>query len=143
MYNQGPIVVIEDDLEDQDLLKEAFADAAITNEIVFFDNGPEAFTYLKGEGIQPFFIICDVNMPKQNGIDFKRDIDSDPELRLKSIPFIFYTTYVSQYAVNEAYSQLTVQGFFQKTDTFYELRDAIKLIIQYWRLCKQPDYRTE
>lgn len=140
MYHPGPIVVIEDDLEDQELLKEAFADAAISNDVIFFDNGPEALTYLKTPGLHPFIIICDVNMPKQNGIEFKRDIDNDLTLREKSIPFIFYTTYISQYAINEAYSNLTVQGFFQKTDTFYELRDAVKLIIQYWRLCKQPLY---
>lgn len=138
MPKNGPIIIIEDDAEDRYLLTEALKDAQVWNELVFFDNGPDAFIYLKNCMKQPFLILCDVNLPRQNGIEFKTEIDNDPELRARAIPFIFYTTYVSQYAINEAYKNTTVQGFFQKNNSARELREVIKIIIDYWKICRQP-----
>ncbi len=139
MAKNGPIVIIEDDMDDRYTLAEALKEAAVMNELVFFDNGPDTFEYLKTTSQQPFIILCDVNLPRQNGIEFKRELDNNPEMRARSIPFIFYTTYVSQYAVNEAYKNMTVQGFFQKNNSYKELKDVIRIIIDYWRICRQPE----
>ena len=137
MPKKGPIIIVEDDLDDRFNLKQALLEAEVLNELIFFSNGPDALDYLKSTKERPFLIICDINLPKQNGIEFKNDIDSDPYLRGLAIPFIFYTTYVSQNAVNEAYKNLNVQGFFQKNDSFKELKDGIRIIIDYWKICKQ------
>lgn len=139
MAKAGPIIIIEDDVDDRELIKEAIKEAGAENELIFYDNGPDAIDFLRTTEQQPFIIICDVNLPRQNGIDFKRDIDSNEYLRQKSIPFIFYTTYVSQYAVNEAYKNLTVQGFFQKSDTYDEFKNIIRVMLEYWSLCKHPN----
>ena len=138
MPKQGPIIIIEDDQDDILTLKEAMADAEVWNPLMIFTNAPDAYDYLKSTEDQPFLILCDVNLPRQNGIEFKHQLDNDPEMRARSIPFIFYTTYVTQYAINEAYRNLTVQGFFQKNNTYQELKDVIRIIIDYWRICKQP-----
>ncbi|MEO6668315.1 MAG: response regulator [Ferruginibacter sp.] len=138
MPKDGPIIIIEDDMDDQFTLEEALKEANVSNELFFFDNGPDAFEFLKTSTRQPFIILCDVNLPRQNGIEFKRELDNDPEMRAMSIPFIFYTTFVSQYAVNEAYKNMTVQGFFQKNNTHKELKDVVRIIIDYWRICRQP-----
>lgn len=139
MPKVGPIIIIEDDMDDRFTLEEALKEANVYNELVFFDNGPDALIYLRGTPEQPFIILCDVNLPRQNGIEFKRELDNDPGLRAMAIPFIFYTTFVSQYAVNEAYKNMTVQGFFQKNNTHKELKDVVRIIIDYWRLCRQPE----
>jgi response regulator RpfG family c-di-GMP phosphodiesterase len=80
-----------------------------------------------------------VNLPKQNGIEFKRQIDEDPQLRAKSIPFVFLSTSIDRKAVNVAYKELTVQGFFQKPNSFNELTAVIKLLMDYWKLCRHPN----
>ena len=139
MAKSGPIIVVEDDIDDLDILKEALRENDCKHELVCFSTGPDAFHFLKNTSQQPFLILCDVNLPRQNGIEFKTQIDSDKDLRDKSIPFIFYSTHVSQYAVNEAYKNLTVQGFFQKNDTYEEFRNVIKTMIDYWTLCKHPN----
>lgn len=139
MAKSGPIVVVEDDNDDLDILKEALKETDSKHELICFGNGPDAFHFLKNTSQQPFLILCDVNLPRQNGIEFKTQIDDDEELRDKSIPFIFYSTHVSQYAVNEAYKNLTVQGFFQKNDTYEEFKIVIKTMIDYWSLCKHPN----
>jgi CheY-like chemotaxis protein len=138
MPKDGPIIIIEDDMDDRLTLEEALKEANVSNELIFFDNGPDAFEFLKTTTLQPFIILCDVNLPKQNGIEFKRELDNDPVMRAMAVPFIFYTTFVSQYAVNEAYKNMTVQGFFQKNNTHKELKDVIRIIIDYWRICRQP-----
>lgn len=138
MAKDGPIIIIEDDMDDRITLEEALKEANVYNELAFFDNGPDAYEYLKTTTSPPFIILCDVNLPRQNGIEFKRELDSDPVMRARAIPFIFYTTFVSQYAVNEAYKNMTVQGFFQKNNTHKELKDVIRIIIDYWRICRQP-----
>ncbi|MEO6406915.1 MAG: response regulator [Ferruginibacter sp.] len=138
MAQSGPIIIIEDDLDDQEMLKEALNEVGVQNDIVFFDNGPDAMKHLIHSPQQPFFILCDVNLPKQDGIEFKKELDGNELMRNKSIPFIFYTTFISQYAVNEAYSKLTVQGFFDKSSNYTEFRELVRIIVQYWKLCRHP-----
>jgi CheY-like chemotaxis protein len=139
MAKSGPIIIVEDDIDDKSILEEIFNDLEIKNEFVWFKNAPDAFNFLKETASQPFLIFCDVNLPRQTGIEFKRQIDSDPELRKKSIPFVFFSTSVNQEAVNQAYTQMTVQGFFQKSSSYQEIRNNVKVILDYWFLCKHPN----
>ncbi len=106
---------------------------------MYFNNGTDAFNYLKTTRDQPFIIFCDVNLPEQSGIEFKRQIDEHKELRKKSIPFVFYSTSVSLSAVNEAYTQMTVQGFFKKENSYEEIKKTIRVIFDYWQLCQHPN----
>jgi len=139
MSASGPIIIIEDDPDDKEIFEEVLKELGILNKLVWLINAPDAFTYLKTTEEQPFLIICDINLPVQNGIEFKRQVDNDPQLRKKSIPFIFFTTAVQQSAVNEAYIHLTVQGFFQKSSNYENSRKAIKIIFDYWNLCRHPN----
>ncbi|MEO7445249.1 MAG: response regulator [Ferruginibacter sp.] len=140
MAANGPIIIIEDDIDDQELLRDALTEAGATNTVEIFNCGEDAYDYLKKCKEQPFLIFCDVNLPRQNGIEFKTQIDNDVALRARPVPFIFYTTFISQYAVNEAYKNLTVQGFFQKQNSYEDFNSVVRIIVQYWSLCRQPDY---
>jgi len=139
MARSGPIVIVEDDLDDQELIQEILKAINVSNELIFFAKCEKAFEFLKTSGIQPFIILSDVNLPEQNGLEFKRRIDEDSELRAKSIPFIFFSTSVDKKAVDTAYKEMTVQGFFQKKSNFEELKSLIKLIVDYWKQCRHPN----
>lgn len=141
MSKFGPIVVLEDDPDDQDILKTVIMRLQIRNELVIFNSADDAFDYLKDTSEQPFIILSDINIPVENGIEFKRRIDKDEELRKKSIPFIFYSTSVDPVTVTEAYTKLTVQGFFKKPDSIKEIENRMKMIIDYWLNCKHPNSR--
>ena len=141
MSKLGPIVIVEDDLDDQEMIQEAMEEVGIKNELVFFDRSLKAFEFLKSTTQQPFLILSDVNLPVQNGIEFKRQIDEDRQLREKSIPFVFYSTAVDKNSVNTAYQELTVQGFFKKKNKYEELKKDLKLIVDYWTTCKHPNSR--
>jgi response regulator RpfG family c-di-GMP phosphodiesterase len=112
----------------------------LKNKLVWFNNCKDAYGYLKSTSEQPFLIFSDVNLPGLTGFDFKKQIDEDIELRKKSIPFLFYTTGVNQDTVNKAYTEMTVQGFFKKENTYEAIKKDIKVILDYWENCRHPNY---
>jgi len=135
----GPIILIDDDRDDKDVFLDILNDLKVSNPIIWFQNCDDAFSYLKTTSEQPFIIFCDLNLPGISGIECKRQIDDNEELRKKSIPFVFCSTTADQKTVNEAYTKMTVQGFFKKKNTYSELKETIRLIVAYWEECKHPN----
>lgn len=139
----GPIIIVEDDLDDQEILSDAFKEIGIHANLLFFNRTMQAFDFLKATPEQPFIILSDVNLPGENGMAFKRRIDNDPQLRRKSIPFVFFSTAIDKKNVDIAYEQMTVQGFFKKSDNYADLKNSIKVIMDYWMICKHPNVSPE
>ena len=140
---QQPIIIIEDDQDDCDLISNAFHDIGVSNEIKFFPNGLEALHYLQVTSERPYLILSDVNMPLMNGFDLKQQIVNNPELKKKAIPFVFFSTSARQSEVGKAYDMMA-QGYFLKSHNYNALKMQIKTIIDYWSLCKHPNsnYRS-
>ena len=138
MTRKGPIILIEDDKDDQELMKDILHQVHINNELICFTNGKEALRYLKTTSDQPFLILSDVNMPLLNGLELRALINEDEELKNKSIPFVFLTTTASSSAVKQAYN-MSVQGFFEKGANMKEIGKMIRLIYDYWQLCRHPN----
>ena len=138
MNHKGPIVVIEDDWDDQEILTTVFTDLNLDNKIVFFDDGFSALEYLGTTDEHPFLILCDINMPKMNGFELKRKIEEKELLRLKCIPYLFFTTSADPKNVSEAYSR-SIQGYFKKPTSYTELKQLIKYITDYWKVCHAPE----
>lgn len=139
MASNGPIVVVEDDKDDQEIMAELLKKLRPDHKVIFFGNTHDAFQYLKYTSDNPFIILSDVNLPIQNGLEFKRQIDNDPELRRKSIPFIFLSTSVNQQSVIEAFTKMSTQGFFKKPGTMAEFNQLMNRILDYWSDCKHPN----
>lgn len=135
MKKSGPIIVIEDDVEDQQILDEIFKNLNLPNKIIFFSDGNEAVDYLATTTDQPFLILSDINMPRLNGFEVRNKIFTNE--KLKCIPYLFFTTGVDKKAVEDAYA-MSVQGFFIKPATMGELQSTVKKIIEYWQECYAP-----
>jgi CheY-like chemotaxis protein len=139
MNKGGPIIIIEDDIDDQELLGDVFKELDLKNEIMFFGDSQKALDFLTNSEIKPFIIFSDINMPKLTGLELREKVHNNEELRLKSIPYLFFTTSAEQKAVIEAYSK-SVQGFFIKPCSYDSLKRVIKTIVQYWQECVSPNY---
>ncbi|MDB5191039.1 MAG: response regulator [Segetibacter sp.] len=139
MNKNGPIVIIEDDVEDQELLGDVFKELKVTNEVIFFSDSYKALDYLVSTDIKPFIIFSDINMPKLSGTELREKIHNNEDLKLKSIPYLFFSTSAEQKAVVEAYSK-SVQGFFVKPHTYEKLLRVIRIIVEYWQECVSPEY---
>ena len=137
MNKRGPIIVIEDDLDDQEILEEIFQKLGYINTIIFFTDGNSALEYLNRTDTQPFLILSDINMPKINGFELRNKVFTNEQLQVKCIPYLFFTTAATKKAVLDAYA-LSVQGFFVKPNSMGKLEDTIKKIIDYWQECLAP-----
>jgi CheY-like chemotaxis protein len=134
----GPILLVEDDLDDQEFIVEALQLLGIRNRIEVFDNGQKALDFLNSSDQQPFLILSDVNLPIMNGLQLKSEIQQNDYLKKKSIPFIFLSTSADHKAVSEAFD-LSVQGFFVKENTYDGIQNQLKQIIDYWKNCQHPN----
>jgi CheY-like chemotaxis protein len=137
MQKAGPIIIIEDDSEDQEILQEIFNALKYPNEIVFFSDGYKALEYINDSDVQPFLILSDINMPKINGFELRKKIHNNDQLRIKCIPYLFFTTGADRQAVYDAYS-MSAQGFFIKPSSMEHLRSTIRKIVEYWQECYAP-----
>ena len=139
MIKNGTILIVEDDEDDKEILEDVIISLGNTNKIVWKLNGAEALSFLCSSDEKMLIIFCDINMPIMNGLELKRLIDADPVLRKKSIPFIFYSTAASQQAIEEAYTTLSIQGFFKKENDYQKTKSIVNVIIEYWKNCVHPN----
>lgn len=139
MNKTGPIIVIEDNGDDQEFMMDVFMQLEFRNEIIFFRDGEEALKYLHETPVEPFIILSDIDMPKLNGMALREQVNENEHLRLKCIPYLFFTTSDDQQHVIDAYSK-SVQGFFIKPSGFEKLKNTIRKIVEYWQECESPNY---
>lgn len=138
MNKSGPIIVIEDDHDDQYFLSQVFKKLGYPNEVVYFFDGQAALDYLEDVNIIPFLILSDINMPKLDGFALRDKIRIDTALQVRCIPYLFFSTALSQETVINAYS-MSVQGFFLKQTSLTELEKTISVIMEYWMRCAAPN----
>lgn len=134
----GPILLIDDDKDECELVGDALAHQKIENKLICFANGKEALAFLQSTGVKPFLILTDINMPVMGGLKLRQKIQEDEELKKKAIPFVFLTTSATQHAVNLAY-EMCVQGFFEKPNSFEELAKLLNELCSYWGRCRHPN----
>lgn len=138
MNRDAPVIIIEDDIDDQEILIEVFKRLGYKNELCFFGDGQAALDYLNKTEVIPFLILSDINLPKLNGFDLRQKIREDAKLELRCIPYLFFTTASNQQAVIDAYS-MSVQGFFIKQSKISEIEKTITVIMEYWKRCTSPN----
>ncbi|HEY0434850.1 MAG TPA: response regulator [Chitinophagaceae bacterium] len=138
MNKLGPIIVIEDDVDDQEILVEIFQKLGYKNEIIYFQDGNIALAYLNQSDTQPFLILSDINMPRLNGFELRNMVFTNELLQTKCIPYLFFTTAATKKAVVDAYT-MSVQGFFVKPNSIQALQNTIRKIIEYWQECIAPN----
>lgn len=139
MNKNGPIIIIEDDRDDQELMAEVFEELGYNNEILFFGDGEQALDHLINNKVEPFIVFSDINMPKLNGMELREKIHNNEDLRLKCTPYLFFSTSSEQQHIIDAYSK-SIQGFFVKPRTYNDLKKTLNVIIEYWKTCVSPNY---
>jgi CheY-like chemotaxis protein len=138
MHLSGPIINIDDDEDDHEIIIAVCEKLGIGKHLKCFRDGEEALRYLRLSQEYPCLILCDINMPKITGFELRKTINANNTLRERSVPFIFYSTGADSAQVREAY-RMTVQGFFLKGASYEEAERTFKVILDYWLLCKHPN----
>ena len=131
------ILVADDDPDDRFLIKEAFAENKIRNELQFVEDGEQLMALLGREGEyahhegQPYpgLILLDLNMPKKDGREALAEMKADP--KLCRIPVVVLTTSKAEEDIVRTYG-LGVSSFITKPVTFDNLVTLTKLLTAYW-----------
>ena len=132
MMNDAPVFIIDGDLEDKEILAEAWKELNLPNKLYFFKNAEEVIRVLETNPVVPFLIISEMNLPKVSGLELKRYLINHQKTDFKSIPFVFLTEIPSQSKIEEAYN-LCTNGVFKKSNSFDKLKQQIIDIVRYWR----------
>jgi CheY-like chemotaxis protein len=96
--SQKPFILIaDDDQEDRYLLRTAFEEIGLSNDIYLVENGLQVFKYLETsieDTSMPSLIVLDLNMPILNGMETLSRLKAHS--LFKNIPVIMFTTSIHE-----------------------------------------------
>jgi CheY-like chemotaxis protein len=134
---KGTFVFIDDDKDEHFLLKMAMKSLGLTNPVLCFSHGQEALSFLKESQEEIFVVLCDITMPKMDGLELKRIIDLTPELKVKCIPFFFHSSNDKPTEIRTAYS-MNIQGYLMKAPDLEGTIESLHRVIELWTDCVHP-----
>jgi CheY-like chemotaxis protein len=140
MKTEGKMITIllaDDDPDDRQLTRDAFAENRLVNMLHTVEDGEELMEYLRRQGRYadqksaplPGLILLDLNMPRKDGREALKEIKADPELR--RIPIVVLTTSKAEEDILRTYD-LGVNSYVTKPVTFKSLVELIKVLGRYW-----------
>ena len=131
------ILLVDDDEVDVMTVKRAFAKANIANKVFVATDGIQALELLRSDGVPAArrLVLLDLNMPRMYGIEFLREVRSDPVLQALTV--VVLTTSNEDRDRVEAY-QLNVAGYLVKPVTFHSFADVMATLNKYWTLMEMP-----
>jgi CheY-like chemotaxis protein len=131
------ILMADDDADDRQMTKDAFAESRLANDLRFVEDGEELLDYLQRRGKysdpdsspRPGLILLDLNMPRKDGREALREIKADPALR--KIRIVVLTTSKAEEDIYRSYD-LSAASYITKPVTFAGLVEIIKTLGKYW-----------
>ena|SRR6266496_1795134 len=142
MKRPGPILLVEDNLNDIELTMAALKQNRIANEVVTARNGEEALDYLYRRGSfrtrpagDPVVVFLDLKMPKVDGLEVLRQMKNDESLKL--IPVVMLTSSREETDLVKSY-RLGVNAYVCKPVGFEQFLDAVKQLGMFWAVLNEP-----
>jgi len=132
-----PIMVVEDDPADQEMIALAFKRAGVESPIVAVVDGQEALDYLQAQGRfrerppedLPAVIVLDLDMPRMDGFEFLRRVKPTPDLA--AIPVVVLTTSEFDKDLSQSYA-LGANSCITKPGDFERLVEVARAVHEYW-----------
>ena len=139
--NPNPILLVEDNPDDEALTLRAFKKSNISNEIVVVRDGAEALAYIfpaDGDGLDtppPALILLDLNLPKVGGLEILRRMHADARTQL--IPVVVLTSSKLEEDILDSYRN-GANAYVRKPVRFAEFADAVRSVGVFWLLLNEP-----
>ncbi|KAA2241343.1 response regulator [Chitinophaga agrisoli] len=128
------IMLVDDDAEDRQIIKDTFDDLDYGAVIHFEENGEEAIKYLQQctpPGAIPSLIILDLNMPKMNGTQTLRFLKAEPAFA--AIPVIIFSTSLNPIERDECLT-LGAHSYVIKPISYTQ---TVEVVRHFYNLCNQ------
>jgi len=138
-----PILLVEDNPDDETLTLRALRKNNITNEVVVARDGAEALDYLFGTGqyqgrdtsALPQVVLLDLQLPKIDGLEVVRRLRADA--RTKLLPVVILTSSNEEKDVVSSYG-FGANSYVRKPVEFSQFLEAVRQLGLYWLLLNEP-----
>lgn len=137
MAMERPILLIEDNPDDEALTLRAFSKNQIGNPVVVARDGVEAIDYLAGTGshagrdlsTMPVLILLDLKLPRIDGLEVLRRIRAGEHTAM--LPVVVLTTSRETQDIEQAY-RLGANSYIRKPVDYERFIQAVGQIAVYW-----------
>ncbi len=126
--NEKLILIGEDDMDDKEIIEEAFAEIDPSVKIHFVNNGKKLLSFVEEASADalPSLIVIDYNMPGLNGAEILQSLDG--KTKVKNIPKVIWSTSGAiQY--KSACLALGAYDYLVKPSGIDELEDLVKYLL--------------
>jgi two-component system response regulator len=141
MVEEKPLLLVEDNPDDEALTLRALRKNKISNPIVVARDGQEALDLLFGRGKHegrpmpsPQMALLDLNLPKIGGLDVLREIRANP--RTRRLPVVILTSSSEEQDLCRGYD-LGANSYIRKPVDFAEFSEAVRSLGLYWLVLNQ------
>ncbi len=142
MDEARPILLVEDNPDDEALTVRAFAKNNIRNPIAVVRDGAEALDWLFRRGAHatrsstdPAVVLLDLKLPKVDGLEVLKELRGAPQTRL--LPVVILTSSKEESDRLRGY-ELRANSYIRKPVDFTAFLDAVKEIGLYWLVLNEP-----
>ncbi|NSL56850.1 response regulator [Uliginosibacterium aquaticum] len=137
MATDRPILLVEDNPDDEALTLRAFNKNKISNQVVVARDGVDAVDYLFGMGrhagrdtsVMPAVVFLDLKLPRIDGLEVLRRIRADSRTNL--LPVVVLTTSREADDIQEAY-RLGANSYIRKPVDFERFLTIVGQLGLYW-----------
>ena len=134
------VLIVDDDEDDQFLIKIAFEKDSAQYNLRFASDGRDVLENIISPQVLPDLVLLDLNMPVMNGFDVLMHLKSSPIYR--HVPVVVLTTSANENDINRAY-ELGANTFITKPSNHQALVELAEQIRLYWfSLAETPSRRT-
>jgi len=141
--NAQPVLLVEDNPDDQALALRALRRSDIRAPVIIANDGEEALDYMFGTGAyagrdyreRPALVLLDLKLPKVGGLDVLRRLREDQ--RTRSQPIVVLTTSNEESDLRNSY-QLHVNSYVRKPVSSEQYDDVMREIGEYWLTLNLP-----
>ena len=131
MVTLRPILLVEDNPDDERLTIRALRRGRVTNPIQVARDGEEALRALFADNLLPSVILLDLKLPKVDGLEVLHRIRENEQTHL--LPVVVLTSSSEERDIIESYS-LGANSYVQKTANDDQFADAVSQLGTYWAL---------
>jgi two-component system response regulator len=139
----NPILLVEDNPDDEALTIRAFQKNNIRNEIIVARDGAEALDFLFAKGAYagrnaadlPQVVLLDLKLPKVDGLEVLKSIRADQ--RTAFLPVVILTSSKEQQDIINGY-RLGCNSYVRKPVDFDQFLEAARQLGLYWLLLNEP-----
>jgi CheY-like chemotaxis protein len=137
-----PILLVEDNINDVELILAALRENNLANEVIVTRHGGEALDYLYRRGNyqkhpagNPVVVFLDLKMPKVDGLEVLRQMKSDDPL--KTIPVVMLTSSREEADLVRSYES-GANAYVVKPVGFDQFTAAIRELGMFWAVLNEP-----